>query len=179
MGSPRNFSNEWFLHKCVAARIMEELSSQSCAQGYHVYQDVWDTSYWRMDVRNTCSVNISWDLISYTCATTEFLVTTIFLITVYLLMYEKNNLLSNTGQMHAHFPDSLTHIANSTAIYHHTCSTIKKHITNCYHFNTVILQISHHFNTIPKGNEINLQIYSIWTELPHNCFRRCVFLQGV
>ena len=34
---------------CVAACIMEELSRLSCVRGYHVYQDVWGASYWRMD----------------------------------------------------------------------------------------------------------------------------------
>ena len=47
-----------FFHKCVAARIMEEPSKLSCVRGYHVYQDVWDASYWRMGVINIRSVNI-------------------------------------------------------------------------------------------------------------------------
>ena len=31
-------------HTCVAARIVEEQSSQRCVRGYHVYQDVWDAT---------------------------------------------------------------------------------------------------------------------------------------
>ena len=48
-----------FFHKCVVARIMEKLLRLSCVRGYHVYQDVQDASYWRMDVLNIRSVNIS------------------------------------------------------------------------------------------------------------------------
>ena len=52
-----------FFHTCVAAHIMEELSRLSCIQGYHAYQDARDASYWRMNLLNVISVNISWDLI--------------------------------------------------------------------------------------------------------------------
>ena len=53
-----------FFHTCVAARSMEKLSKLSCVRGYHIYQDVWDVCYWRMDVPNICSANILWNLIS-------------------------------------------------------------------------------------------------------------------
>ena len=38
-----------FFHMCVEAHIMEELPRLSCVREYHVYQDVWDASYWRME----------------------------------------------------------------------------------------------------------------------------------